>query len=284
MIWLRRILIGLGLGYALIAVGACAFQDKLLYMPDLTPVEAVSQHTNGYSTLTTSDGEELLVWTADAEPGCPTILFLHGNGGHIGRAQPLHEAIVERTGAGLMAVSWRGYTGSTGAPSQAGLVIDALVSFDALVSEGIDPTHIVVHGMSLGSYPATRVAAERDAAFLVLEAPFESVLSVAERRMPFLPVRWMLRDHYRTDLVIGDVVEPIYIVHGTDDRVIAPVHSQRLLAHAQAGAGRYVFADAGHNNLLQSGMMEQVFAPAIKRHFPRCRVDQIDTQPLQGEA
>ncbi len=284
MLWLRRILIGAVLIYVLGGFVAWAVQDSMIYVPYRTPVEVVSIRTEAYSHIDTQDGERLLSWHAEAEEGCPTILFLHGNGGHIGRAQPIHEAIVERTGAGLMAVSWRGYTGSTGTPSQDGLVTDALAVFDHLVAEGVRETDIIVHGMSLGTYPATRVAAERSVGFLVLEAPYESVLSVAQDRLPIFPVSWLLRDHYRTDKVIGDVEEPIYIGHGEDDRIIAPTESERLLEHAPARAVRFLFADAGHNNLLQKGMMEQVIAPAVIRHYPRCRANHTDNQPLQGEA
>lgn len=282
---LRPILIGLVLAYAIIALGACALQDRLIYFPDHTPIETVSARTDGYGAVTTADGETLRVWRAAAEPDCPTLLHLHGNGGHIGYAQPLNEAIVERTGAGFMAVSWRGYVGSTGAPSQDGLVTDALSAFDHLVADGVPGDEIIVHGFSLGAYPATRVAAERDVAFLLLEAPYESVLSVAQGRMPFFPVRWLLRDHYRADQVIGDVVEPIYIVHGDADRVIDPVQSERLLEHVRPGGetARYVFAGAGHNDLLLRGFLEDVIAPAITRRFPLCRANPAMTQPLQAE-
>jgi fermentation-respiration switch protein FrsA (DUF1100 family) len=284
VLWLRRILIGLLLIYVLSGFVAWVSQDSMIYVPDQTPVEAVALNTDRYRQIETPDGESLLIWYAQAEQDCPTILFLHGNGGHIGRAQPIHEAITERTGGGLLAVSWRGYTGSTGTPSQDGLVIDALAGFEWLVRNGVAETDIIVHGMSLGTYPATRVAAERPVGFLVLEAPYESVLSVAEGRLPIFPVSLLLRDHYRTDQVIGAVEEPIYIGHGQDDRIIAPVESERLIEHAPAGAGRFLFADGGHKNRLQNGMMEQVIAPAIIRHYPRCRAIDTHTQPLQGEA
>lgn len=276
MIWVRRMLIGLGLAYALVAIGACTLQDSLIYFPDQTSVAEISSDLSAYGHITTSDGERLQVWRALAEPGCPTILFLHGNAGHIARAEPINRAITQETGAGLLAVSWRGYTGSTGKPSEAGLVIDALSAFDHLVAEGVPSQEIIVHGFSLGSHAAITVAAEREVAFLVLEAPFESVLSVAEGQFPFLPVSWLLRDHFRSDLVIGEVAELILIGHGADDTVIAPEHSERLLAHA-GQARRHVFEGAGHNDLLIKGFFRSVIVPAIAEYFPGCAPARAET-------
>ncbi|MEO1040004.1 MAG: alpha/beta hydrolase [Pseudomonadota bacterium] len=274
-----RILALAAAAYLVLLAALWAFQDRLIYLPDRTPVAEFSSDLSAYSHISTHDGEQLQVWRAFAQTDCPTILHLHGNGGHIGRAAPHYSAMAAQTGAGLLAVSWRGYVGSTGAPSEAGLVIDALSAFDHLVDEGVAPADIIIHGFSLGSYPAIEVAIARKAAFLVLEAPYVSVLALAEAQIPFAPVSWLLRDHYRSDLRISEVDEFILMGHGAEDRVVAPVQSERLLAHAPASAQRVVFAGAGHNDLLTKGFFKTSIVPAITARFPDCAPAQSEPDP-----
>ena len=63
--------------------------------------------------LTTADGEKVIVWHVPAKPGHPVILYFHGNGdflaGFFGR---FHDIIAD--GTGVVALSYRGYFGSSG--------------------------------------------------------------------------------------------------------------------------------------------------------------------------
>src|SRR5205807_2224025 len=73
--------------------------------------------------LTTSDGEKVIVWHVPARPGRPVILYFPGNGdflaGHLSRFKAM-----TADGTGLVALSYRGYAGSTGAPSEECLLPD----------------------------------------------------------------------------------------------------------------------------------------------------------------
>ena len=65
-------------------------------------------------TLTAADGERLVAWTVPPRSGKPVILYFHGNAGHIGSPGRVarFRALTE-DGTGLLAVSYRGYGGST---------------------------------------------------------------------------------------------------------------------------------------------------------------------------
>ena len=90
-------------------------------------------------------------------------------------------------------MSYRGYAGSGGSPSEAALFSDALEIFDWLAERTDD---IVVHGESLGTGVATYVAAERPARALVLEAPFTAALDIAAATYPWVPVALLMRDPF----------------------------------------------------------------------------------------
>src|SRR3979411_114709 len=78
--------------------------------------------------LTTADGEKVVVWHVPAKPGHPVVLYFHGNGdflaGFFGR---FHDLIAD--GTGVSALSYRGYAGSSGHPSERGLLSDAAAAY-----------------------------------------------------------------------------------------------------------------------------------------------------------
>ncbi|KAA5805318.1 alpha/beta hydrolase [Alkalicaulis satelles] len=257
-------------GYLAVAALAWAFQAHLIYFPNPAAGEPPQGSPFTAVQVDTEDGETLAAWRAAARPGCPTLLLLHGNAGHVPSSGWLYEQL-NRAGAGVLALSWRGYAGSTGTPSEAGLYADAEAGFMALIEDGTPAGEIVVHGFSLGSAPAVRLAADHDFNALILEAPFLSAEAVARESMPFLPVGWLLRDRYRTDEMIADVDMPILIVHGAADTIIPARHSERLAALARAPVTRILIDNAGHNTLAQNGMYETAVWPFLSDRFPDCR-------------
>src|SRR5437764_15491629 len=66
--------------------------------------------------LTTSDGEKVIAWHVPARPGRPVILYFPGNGDFLAGGVSRFKAMTA-DGTGLVALSYRGYAGSTGAPS-----------------------------------------------------------------------------------------------------------------------------------------------------------------------
>ena len=88
--------------------------------------------------------------------------------------------------------------------------------------------NLIVYGRSLGSGFAARLAADNHPRYLILDAPYYNFRKVIERFIPFLPVRYVLRYHLRTDKWIPRVQCPVYILHGTKDWLIPIRHSEQL--------------------------------------------------------
>jgi hypothetical protein len=130
-------------------------------------------------------------------------------------------------GAGLYAVSWRGYGGSTGFPTEAGLMADARAAYADLVRR-VSADRVVLYGESLGTTVAVMLAAESPVRALLLDSSFDSALDVAHGRFPWLPVSVLLRDTYRADLAAQRVAVPVLQVHCADDP-ITPLPSAELL-------------------------------------------------------
>lgn len=216
---------------AYLAVGAALFgcQRDLLYYPDTAladPVDAGLTHA-ALERLKTADGEDIVVWWIPPRaPGKPVFLYFHGNGGNLSY-RPKRFALLSEDGAGVMAVSWRGYGGSTGSPTEEGLMADARAAY-ASVRSRVDQKRIVLVGESLGAGVAVKLAAEVPVAALILDSAYSSISDVAASKFPWLPVRLLIQDEFRADLAAGNVHVPVFQVHCTDDPVIPLVFGRRL--------------------------------------------------------
>jgi uncharacterized protein len=204
--------------------------------------------------LTTADGEKVIVWHVPAKPGHPVVLYFHGNGdylaGFFGRFRDLIS-----DGTGIVALSYRGYGGSSGQPSEAGLLQDAAAAYAFTVAR-YSADRIVVWGFSLGTGVAVALAAEHPVGRLILEAPYTSIADVAAEKFWFVPVRWLIRDPFHSDARIGQVTAPLLVMHGARDPVIPIAFGERLFALAHQPKQLVRFPEGGHDNLGDYGAIE----------------------------
>lgn len=256
---LLKLLAGLCLIYVLIVAVAYAAQRRLMYFPNPVRVNPGQLGLVGVNEriVETPDGERLVTWVARPEPGQPTLLYFHGNGGNLtNRAVRLSR--YHLAGMGVVMLSWRSYGGSSGTPSEAANLADARLVYDRLVAEGTDPRDIVLYGESLGSGIAVQLAASVPVGGIVLDAPYTSVLELAQRGYPVLPVRWLLKDRYVSTDHIGKLAAPLLVLHGALDTVI-PVRMGRALFDAAPHPKQIVvFPLGGHVDLDQHGAVEAV--------------------------
>ncbi|WP_213773542.1 alpha/beta fold hydrolase [Bradyrhizobium sp. dw_78] len=211
--------------------------------------------------LTTADGEKIIVWHVPAKPGHAVVLYFPGNGDYLAGSVGRFRGIVS-DGTGLVALSYRGYAGSSGQPSEQGLLQDAAAAY-AFVAERYKAGQIAVWGFSLGTGVAVALAAAHPVARLILEAPYTSIADVAAARPLFrwVPVRWLLRDQFRSDERITAVTAPLLIMHGGRDSVVPIGFGERLFALAHQPKQFVRFAEGGHDNLDNYGAIEAT------RHF-----------------
>lgn len=231
------------------------FQSSLIYRPDLEEVAPNFPDTEAVR-VATEDGEYLVAWYRAPRAGQPIFLFFDGNGGRPQIWQGRWRRITE-SGAGFLAVYYRGYAGSTGHPSERGLHLDARAGYDWLIAHNYQPRDIVIHGFSLGSGVATRLASERPARALILEAPFTGVDDVVGAYLT--PVSAILvRDRFRSRDWIGDVHMPVLIVHGDRDTVIPFEQGERLYALANEPKQFVRMPGSDHATLVRDGIYPHI--------------------------
>lgn len=182
------------------------------------------------ASIGTSDGETLGSWLAPPPTkDAPLILYMHGNAGTLGdRAERFR--LFHEDGFGVLALSWRGYGGSTGSPTEAGLIEDGRGAMKLLKQQGVPASRVILFGESLGTGVATQLAANPDTSPLavILEAPFTSAADVARKRYWFLPVGLLMKDQYRSIDFAPKITAPVFVFHGTTDKVVPYVHGKQL--------------------------------------------------------
>jgi uncharacterized protein len=243
-------LVSLAAAYTVTIVGLTVFQRRLQYFPDRRLTELAQTGMSGGEDLrlTTADGERLVAWYFPPKGGRPLIVYFHGNGGALVDRIPRFRMLTAR-GYGLLAVSYRGYGGSTGSPTQSGLMQDGEAAYREARARGYDGNRIVLMGASLGTGVAIALAAKHEAAALVLESPYLSALDVACAHYPIFPVSWLMLDQFRSDLAIHDVHVPVLMVHGEDDDVI-PLNSAKRLFELANEPKTFVSVPGGNHLVL----------------------------------
>jgi fermentation-respiration switch protein FrsA (DUF1100 family) len=274
--------------YALVAVAAFLFQRRLTYFPDPQRTAPASFNLPGVEErfIATPDGEHLVSWFAPAAPGRPTVLYFHGNAGNLANRSERVRRFLTR-GWGAMFLSYRGYSGSTGAPSESANVADAKLAYDTLRTAGVAPDDIIVYGESLGSGVAVQVAAEKDVGGLVLDAPYTSIVDVAAVSYPYLPVRPFVLDRYETMQFLPQVKAPLLVMHGEDDRIVPVAMGKAVYAAANAPKEIVTFPRAGHSDHHLHGSYEELFrwvdALRAKAHLRAPALRHEDGHPAQQQ-
>jgi fermentation-respiration switch protein FrsA (DUF1100 family) len=204
--------------------------------------------------LTTADGEKVIVWHVPAKPGHAVVLYFPGNGDFLAGSVSRFRDITS-DGTGLVALSYRGYAGSSGSPSEQGLLQDAAAAY-AFTSARYSADRIVLWGFSLGTGVAVALAAEQPVGKLILEAPYTSMADVAALHFRMVPVRWLLRDQFHSDERIARVTAPLLIMQGERDLTIPIKFGERLFALGHEPKQFVRFPEGGHDNLGDYGAME----------------------------
>lgn len=244
--------------YGALLVLMTVFQRKMMYFPDPTrhpPAQAGLAEAEEV-TLKSSDGERLIAWHVAPRAGKPVVLYFQGNGGaldlRVGRFRWL---IAD--GTGLVALCYRGYGGSSGSPSEQGLIRDAAAAYEFAAAH-YEPARLVLWGESLGTAVAIALAAERKVGGLILDAPFTSAADIGAATYPYVPVRWLIKDPFRSDLRIKRVTAPVIVLHGARDRVVPIRFGERLFALANEPKRMVRFPDGNHSDLDEHGAVKAV--------------------------
>lgn len=238
-----------------ILVGAFALRQlepRLIYKPPKLSVAELDAliHEAGATplTLTTADGLRLRALGAGLDREKLVIVF-SGNGSCPGQ-RPTRYTRFLSWGLGVLHPSYRGYPGSEGHPSEAGLVQDAEAAW-AEARRTHAAKDLVVFGKSLGGGVAislvSRLPPDEQPAALIIESSFSEIWRVAEQEWPGLPARHFMATRFESAAKAPLLTCPTLIVHGDQDDLIPLAHGEALAA-AAPNARLHVVRGGDHNS------------------------------------
>lgn len=255
------------IAYAVFVAAMYFLQDRFLYFPQKDMLEPSDFDLPEFEPIgaVTRDGEKLLLWWKQPLPDYPTVLYFHGNAGHLGMRAPKLAAFAAQ-GFGVLAVSWRGYGASTGLPSENGLYEDARAALAILVeSYGIPMERIVLYGESLGTGVAVHFGALTGFAMVVLEAPYTSVEKRAQEKFFYVPVHYILRSKFDSLSKIGTLSSPLLVIHGEKDDIIPIKHGRTLFDAAPEPKKALFYPGYGHSDFPPELLAQEVMNYARER-------------------
>ena len=237
--------------YAVLLLLAWRFQERVVYQPPPTPVDAATQvHRVSYAA---GDGTRLFAYVI-GDPGTAprTVLAFHGNADLAVWELPWGEELARRAGVAVVLAEFRGYSGLGGAPSYAGVRLDATAARKEAIRLGARDATLVYYGHSLGSAVASELASDTPPARLVLESPFTSAQEMAAR-MGVPGLAWfypaIARVRYATVDRVRGLDVPVSVAHGDRD-LIVPVRMGRTVYAAAHDRGELlIVSGGGHNDL-----------------------------------
>ena len=201
--------------------------------------------------LAAADGVRLNALFLPHPESRKVILWFHGNAEDLSTAAG-GMRYYSTLGANLLAVDYRGYGRSEGAPSEEGLYRDADAAYDYLVGpRHFRPEEIIALGHSLGGVVAIDLASRRPCGGLVVESSLTTAREMAKRILHIPLLAYKPRTRFDSLSKIARVRAPVLIVHGTRDEMIPFTMGQRLFANAHEPKGFCAVEGAGHNDLLQ---------------------------------
>ena len=238
-----------------------ATQRSHVFRPGIGPLDLVNSTVASYmrdETIRTGDGLALhvLVCAGEARATAPSS---------ISTAMPAPWATGTSgcwpTWSAASAFCWwdtAAMAATRASRRKPGLYDDGRAHLDWLAAQGLRPDELVLYGESLGSAVATQLATERKAAALVLEAPFASVLLSARARYPLFAFDWVIKDKFANVDKIDRINMPLFVIHGALDRVTPQRFGRMVFERAREPKAASWPSGAGHNDLLQFGMVEAV--------------------------
>ena len=256
MTTLKWILIVAAVAYCSLLGLLYVAQRSLMYFPETvrTAPAAVGFAQAKEVLLDSADGARVVVWDVPPRESKPVILYLHGNGGALRHRVPKFQSLTS-DGTGLIALSYRGFSGSTGSPSEEGLFADARRAF-AYAKERYPNAKLVIWGESLGTGVAVALAVDNKINALILEAPFTSTVDIAAAMYPIFPVRLLMKDQFHSDERIGKVTAPLLVLHGALDHVVAISFGEKLFSLAREPKTFVRFPRGAHEDLSDFGAVE----------------------------
>ena len=259
MKYLYLILSSLIIAYLVLIIFIYFYQRNLLYHPSENNYQNDNIKFN-YDEIFIKVEEEIQLksWIIRKDlKKFKTLVIFHGNAGDLSnRIYKLNE--LYKLDINILLISWRGFSGNKGSPTEKNLYADAKASIKWLNEQGVKNSQIILYGESLGSGVAVEIGKENNFNSIILESPFTSIENSAKIYYPYLPVKLLLKDRYDSISNIKKINSPILIMHRKKDDVVSFSMGKELFEKANSPKYSYFTSDDDHMMEFNSSLLNEV--------------------------
>jgi alpha/beta superfamily hydrolase len=202
-------------------------QGDILFNARKLPVVHLSEDFSTYSHTVPGGMVRGYVYHPQGEDALRDLfIYFAGRGEDVrATAQMLHWL---PEGFGFAALNYRGVADSQGRPSEIASVEDA-AQFANHLRRAFPHARLHVVGRSLGTGVAIQLVARQEFASLQLVTPYDSMLQVAKRRFPLVPLSLLLRHQFNSLEHSREVAAKTQVLLAERDDVVLPERSARLI-------------------------------------------------------
>ena len=221
MKYLYLTLTSIFIAYLVVMIFIYFYQRNLLYHPSENNYQNEEPKFNYKEiNINVEDDIKLKSWFIKKDlSNSKTLLIFHGNAGDLSnRIYKLNE--LNKLKINILLISWRGFSGNNGTPTEKNLYKDAEAAIKWLNQKGISNNQIILYGESLGTGVAVEMAKRNSFNSIILESPFTSIEDSAKIYYPYLPIKLLLKDRYDSINKIKMISSPILLMHGKKDEVV----------------------------------------------------------------
>lgn len=233
--------------------GLCAFffffQDYFFFRPEMLPKHFQYRYPFPFTehTFDMEDGGLINALHFKVPNSQGVVFYLKGNSRSLKGWGKFAKDFVGK-GYDFFMIDYRGFGKSRGRRTESILFNDAQTVYKWLSTE-YPEAQIVVYGRSLGSGIGARIASWNHPRMLILDSPYLSFYYQIRQYAWWIPLRYLLRYHLRTDQFLKKITCPIFIIHGNKDRLISYKQGKKLHELSADRSTLITIEGGGHNNL-----------------------------------
>lgn len=234
--------------YVLVGVLLYFVQDLIIFHPKTLPHDHVFRFDQPFKEININpDGSRnlsLIQFLTKEEPK-NIVLYFHGNKTNIERYARF-ASYFTKNNCDVWMIDYPGYGKTTGKRTEQTMYSDALLLYQLAIKK-TTPDNIIIYGKSLGTGPASYLAAQKPCKRLILETPYYSMRSMARSYVPLYPSS-LIRYSFPVYQHLKQVNVPVTIFHGTADGII-PYKQSLKLKKDFPSIELITVPDGSHNNL-----------------------------------
>ena len=222
-------------------------QGHILFNARKLPVVHLSEDFSTYSHPVPGGMVRGYVYHPQGEDALQDLfIYFAGRGEDVrATAQMLHWL---PEGFGFAALNYRGVADSQGAPSEIASVADA-AQFASHLRRAFPQARLHVVGRSLGTGVAIQLVARQEFASLQLITPYDSLLEVAKKRFPLVPLSLLLRHRFNSIEHSKEVAAKTQVLLAAKDDVVPHERSEKLIAAWPTPVSVQTVSNSDHHNI-----------------------------------